>query len=226
MVEYGDAFTAHIGGIFAIAIYDRRNQTIRLFRDRVGVKPLYYFYDRRNFGFASELKSIEHMLDTEKLELDYTAIYDYLSYIYVSASKTMYKNVWQLRPAHKLIYRIVDQRISKQRKYWNFNVNDQVGRYRKDGALAEKLRALVHKSVHERMVADVTVGTFLSGGVDSSVITYEVLSANPDVESFSIGFNDKQYDESLHYKEFTWVFGNRSNEQVLTGKFILLCIRN
>lgn len=213
-MEYGDTFTDHIDGIFAIAIYDRRNQTIRLFRDRVGVKPLYYFFDGRNFGFASELKAIEHMLDTEKLELDYTAIYDYLSYAYVPAPKTMYKNVRQLRPAHKIIYRIVDQRISKQRKYWDFTVNDQVGRYRKDETLAEELRTLVHKSVHEQMVADVPVGTFLSGGVDSSVITYEALSANPEVESFSIGFDDRQYDESLYYKEFTKVFGNRSNEQV------------
>ncbi len=213
-IEYGDAFTDYIDGIFAIAIYDRRNQTIRLFRDRVGVKPLYYFYDGKNFGFASELKAIENMLDTEKLELDYTAIYDYLSYAYVPAPKTMYKNVRQLRPAHKIIYRIVDQRMSKQRKYWDFTVNDRVGRYRKDEALAEELRELVHRSVHEQMVADVPVGTFLSGGVDSSVITYEALSANPDVESFSIGFDDKHYDESLYYKEFTKVFGNHSNEQV------------
>ncbi len=213
-MEYGDAFIDYIDGIFAIAIYDRRNQTIRLFRDRVGVKPLYYFYDGRNFGFASELKAIEHMLDTEKLELDYTAIYDYLSYAYVPAPKTMYKNVRQLRPAHKIIYRIGDQKISKQRKYWDFTVNDQVGRYRKDEILAEELRALIHKSVREQMVADVPVGTFLSGGVDSSVITYEALLADPDVETFSIGFDDKQYDESLYYKEFTKTFGNRSNEQV------------
>lgn len=213
-MEYGDAFIDYIDGIFAIAIYDRRNQTIRLFRDRVGVKPLYYFYDGKNFGFASELKAIEQMLDTEKLELDYTAIYDYLSYAYVPAPKTMYKNVRQLRPAHKIIYRIVDRRISKQRKYWDFTVNDRVGRYRKDETLVEELRALVHKSVHEQMVADVPVGTFLSGGVDSSVITYEALLADPDVESFSIGFDDKQYDESQYYKEFTKVFGNHSNEQV------------
>lgn len=213
-MEYGDAFIDYIDGIFAIAIYDRRNQTIRLFRDRVGVKPLYYFYDGKNFGFASELKAIEHMLDTERLDLDYTAIYDYLSYAYVPAPKTMYKNVRQLKPAHKIIYHIVDRKISKQKRYWELPVNDQVGRYRKDETLVEELRTLVHRSVHEQMVADVPVGTFLSGGVDSSVITYEALSANPNVESFSIGFDDKQYDESLYYKEFTKVFGNHSNEQV------------
>lgn len=213
-MEYGDAFIDYIDGIFAIAIYDRRNQTIRLFRDRVGVKPLYYFYDGKNFGFASELKAIEHMLDTQRLDLDYTAIYDYLSYAYVPAPKTMYKNVRQLKPAHKIIYHIVDRKISKQKRYWELPVNDQVGRYRKDETLVEELRTLVHRSVHEQMVADVPVGTFLSGGVDSSVITYEALSANPNVESFSIGFDDKQYDESLYYKEFTKVFGNHSNEQV------------
>lgn len=213
-MEYGDSFIEHIDGIFAIAVYDRRNQTVRLFRDRVGVKPLYYFYDGKNFGFASELKAIVHMLDTEKLELDYTAVYDYLSYAYVPAPKSMYKNVRQLRPAHKIIYRIADRRISEQRKYWEFPINDRVGRYRKDEVLAEELRALIHKSVHEQMVADVPVGTFLSGGVDSSVVTYEALSANPNVESFSIGFDDKQYDESLYYKEFIKAFGNRSNEQL------------
>ncbi|MBD5476925.1 MAG: asparagine synthase (glutamine-hydrolyzing) [Lachnospiraceae bacterium] len=213
-MEYGDEFIDYIDGIFAIAVYDRRNQTVRLFRDRVGVKPLYYFYDGRHFGFASELKAIERMLDTEKLELDYTAIYDYLTYAYVPAPKTMYKNVRQLRPAHKIIYRITDRRISKQRRYWELTINDRVGRYRKDEALVDELRALIHKSVHEQMIADVPVGTFLSGGVDSSIVTYEALSANPDVESFSIGFDDKQYDESSYYKEFTKTFGNHSNEQV------------
>lgn len=213
-MEYGDRFVEYVDGIYAIAIYDRRNQTIRIFRDRIGVKPLYYYYDGSYFAFASELKAINSLLGEQTLELDYTALYDYLTYAYVPAPKTMYKNVRQLRPAHKIIYHIKGHQLSAQKRYWELPVNGEVGRRRKDKELTGELRELIHQSVKEQMVADVPVGTFLSGGVDSSVITYECLMENPDVESFSIGFTDEQYDESQYYKEFVQKFGNHSNEQI------------
>lgn len=213
-MEYGDHFIDYIDGIYAIAIYDRRNQTVRVFRDRAGVKPLYYYYDGYHFAFASELKSIKNLLNDRNLEIDYTAIYDYLSYAYVPAPKSMYKNVRQLRPAHKIVYRISDHRLSGQKKYWEFNVNGSVGRSRKEETLLEELRGLIHQSVKEQMVADVPVGTFLSGGVDSSIITFESLMVNPQVNSFSIGFTEPKYDESEYYHEFVRKFGNCSNEQI------------
>lgn len=213
-MEYGDKFVDYIDGIFSIAIYDRRNQTVRLFRDRAGVKPLYYYYDGQHFAYASELKAIKCLVGTDHLTIDYTAIYDYLTYAYIPAPKSMYQEVRQLKPAHKLVYRISDQRLSAQKRYWELSVNEKVGRSRKEGDLIEELRYLIHQSVKNQMVADVPVGTFLSGGVDSSIITYECLSENSDIESFSIGFTEEEYDESDYYKIFAERFGNNSNEQI------------
>lgn len=215
-LEYGDKFVDYIDGIFAIVIYDRRNQTVRMFRDRVGVKPLYYYFDGYHLAFASELKAITALMGSQQLEMDYTAIYDYLTYAYVPAPKTMYKNVWQLRPAHKIIYRINEHKLSRQKKYWDFAVNAEIGQHRKRQDLVAELRELIHQSVKDQMVADVPVGTFLSGGVDSSIITFESLRENPNVESFSIGFTEEQYDESRYYKAFVNEFNNRSNEQTFS----------
>lgn len=215
-MEYGDRFVEYIDGIFAVAIYDRRNRTVRLFRDRAGVKPLYYYYDGRCFAFASELKALRALLGSKKLELDYTAIYDYLTYAYVPAPKSMYKYVRQLRPAHKLIFQIKPHTVSEQERYWNLTVNSNVDPCRKESGLVEELRELIHQSVKEQMIADVPVGTFLSGGVDSSIVTYECLQENPDLEAFSIGFTDTRYDESEYYKEFCRAFGNRSNEKIFS----------
>lgn len=213
-LEYGDKFVDYIDGIFAIAIYDRRNQTVRMFRDRVGVKPFYYYFDGRYFAFASELKAITALMGDRQLKMDYTAIYDYLTYAYIPAPKTMYKNVRQLKPAHKAIYYINTHKLSKQKRYWDLKVNAEVARGRKEQELVLNLRDLIHQSVKEQMVADVPVGTFLSGGVDSSIVTFECLRENPDVESFSIGFTDEKYDESKYYKEFVSTFGNKSNEKI------------
>lgn len=213
-MEYGDQFIDYFDGIFAIAIYDRRNRSIRLFRDRVGVKPLYYYYDGHYFAFASELKAINCLLENANHELDYTALYDYLTYAYIPAPKTMYKSVRQLKPAHKIIYRIDKNQLSEQKRYWKLSANTEEGKRAKSDGLALHLRELLHQSVKEQMVADVPVGTFLSGGMDSSVITYESLLENTDTESFSIGFTDKEYDESKYYHQFVEKFKNNSNEQI------------
>lgn len=217
-MEYGDKFIDYIDGIFSIALYDKRNGTIRLFRDRAGVKPLYYYFDGYHFAFASELKGINTLLGEKNLDIDYTALYDYLTYAYIPAPKTMYKNVRQLKPAHKIIYRINEHRLSIQKRYWRLEVNAKEGQRRKDNMLAEELRGLIHESVKSQMIADVPIGTFLSGGVDSSIITYESLTENPDLETFSIGFLDRRYDESKYYKLFSQKFGNRSNEQIFSRK--------
>lgn len=215
-LEYGDRFVDYIDGIFAIAVYDRRNETVRLFRDRAGVKPLYYYFDGFNFAFASELKVISILLKGRHLDVDYTAIYDYLTYAYIPAPKTMYRNVRQLCPAHQIVYYVGEHKLSRQRRYWNLAVNAQVGRRRKDSDLAAELRELVLQAVREQMEADVPVGTFLSGGVDSSIVTYAGLMVNPELETFSIGFTEKQYDESEYYKEFARKFDCRSNEQIFS----------
>lgn len=213
-LEWGERFIDKVDGMFGMAIYDKRDQSVRLFRDRVGIKPLYYYYDGVNFGFASELKGIMNMCDTSSLEIDKTAVYDYLNYRYIPDPKTYYKNVYKLLPGHRLLFDIQSKRIVKDSAYWRLRVNEYQGRQRKKDELIDELRFLISESVKEQMVADVPVGTFLSGGVDSSIITYEGYRINPQIETFSMGFTSAAYDELQYARELAKRYGIHMNSQV------------
>lgn len=200
-LEWGEKFITRIDGMFGMAIYDKRDMTIKLFRDRIGIKPLYYYYNSLDFGFASELKGIVNMCNTVSLEIDNTAVYDYLHYIYIPEPKTFYKNVYKLLPGHCMIFDMRNRRIIKDSAYWKLAVNECQGTQRKQSDLIEELRYLVKESVEEQMIADVPVGTFLSGGVDSSIVTYEGYRLNPYLETFSMGFSDARYNELKYADE-------------------------
>ncbi len=194
-LEWGDKFVTKVDGMFGMAIYDKREGTVKLFRDRVGIKPLYYYYDGVNFGFSSELKGIENMCSSISLHIDNTALYDYLNYLYIPEPKTYYKNVYKLLPGHILIFDIATKRIMKNSAYWKLKINSNHASERKQEDLIDELRELIRESVSEQMEADVPIGTFLSGGVDSSIVTYEANKLNPRLEAFSIGFTESQYNE-------------------------------
>jgi asparagine synthase (glutamine-hydrolysing) len=199
-LEYGDKFVHHIDGMFAIVIYDKISCKIKLYRDRVGIKPLYYFYNGKDFAFASELKAITNLCNDIDFNVDYTAIYDYLTYSYIPEPKTMYKNVFKLPPGHYLIYDLKSNRIETIRRYWKLNVNDAFSDKSNIQEVNEEIRRLIGESVNEQLVSDVPVGSFLSGGIDSSVVTYEIMKINPKIEAFSLGFSYKKYDE-LQYAD-------------------------
>ncbi len=194
-LEWGEQFITKVDGMFAIAVYDRRDGHVRLFRDRIGIKPLYYYYDGKNFGFASELKGIVNMCSTISLQVDSTAVYDYLNYLYIPEPKSYYKNVYKLLPGHRLSFDLRSKRIVKDSAYWKLTVNETQASERKQEELIEELKYLITESVREQMIADVPVGTFLSGGVDSSIVTYEGHRVNNGLESFSIGFTQDNYNE-------------------------------
>lgn len=202
-LEWGEKFINRVDGMFGMAIYDRRDGTVRLFRDRIGIKPLYYFYDGSNFGFASELKGILNMCSNIAFRIDNTAVYDFLNYTYIPDPKTYYKNVYKLLPGHRMIFDIKSKRIVKDSAYWRLKVNAYQGQQRKQGDLIEELKSLVESSVKKQMVADVPVGTFLSGGVDSSIVTYEGHRVNPQLETFSIGFASARYNELRYAQELS-----------------------
>lgn len=201
-LEYGIDFIGKIDGIFAIAIYDERVKKVYLFRDRVGVKPLYYYYNGRDFAFASEIKAIEALLKNDTLIVDNTALYDSLFYLYVPEPKTMYKNVYKLRPATMIAFDVYQNKIVNQERYWNLKVSDKVQRKKSKEEVSDEIRFLIGESVKKQLISDVPVGTFLSGGVDSSIITYEAHQINQDIYAYSIGFEEAQYDESKRAKMF------------------------
>lgn len=197
-MEYGDEFIRYIDGMFALVLYDKRTQELKLYRDRAGIKPLYYYCTGSKFAFASELKALEKALSGEKLEIDYTALYDYLFYRYIPTPKSLYKNCFKLPPAYRLVYSLRTNKIEKLEKYWTLHVNTAVARKRKKGDIEEALRYYISKSVKEQMVADVPVGTYLSGGIDSSIISYYCHKIDNGVNAFSVGFREPQYDETKY----------------------------
>lgn len=213
-LEWGDRFVQKVDGMFAIAIYDKRDGTLRLFRDRIGIKPFYYYFDGCNFGFASELKGILSMCNTVSPEYDHTAIYDYLNYSYIPEPKTCYKNVQKLMPGHRMIFDISQKRIIKDTSYWKLEINSFQGRQRKQSDLIEELRFLVRESVEEQMIADVPVGTFLSGGVDSSIVTFEGHRINPQLETFCMGFANADFDESTYACELAQRYQIQMNRKL------------
>lgn len=191
----------HIDGIFAFAIYDMLEDKIYLFRDRCGIKPLYYYYDGNNFAFASELKAIKELGKDLKLSIDNTALYDYHTYLYIPEPKTMYQEVKKLPAASMLIFDVKSKRILETKKYWKIRLNTKAGNTlteKKMDEKADELKFHLGNAVKRQIVADVPVGTFLSGGVDSSIITAEVKNSMSNVTAFSIGFDDRRYDESLY----------------------------
>lgn len=217
-LEYGKEFVDKIDGIFAMAIYDERVRKVYLFRDRIGVKPLYYYYKDGKFAFASELKALTEMLEDSALEIDTMALYDYLFYQYVPEPKSLYKHIRKLRPAARLIFDTQEKRIIEADRYWNLFVNASVGRKRKREDVAEELRGLIRQTVEEQLIADVPVGTFLSGGVDSSVITYVTNRLKPEVNAFTIGFQETQFDESARADAFCRQQHISLTQQILSSK--------
>lgn len=213
-LEWGEKFITRVDGMFGMAIYDKRDGTVKLFRDRVGIKPLYYYYDGMNFGFSSELKGILNMCRTITFQIDTTAVYDYLHYLYIPEPKTYYQNVYKLRPGHRMEFDVKSRKITQDSSYWKLEVNENQGTQRKQSDLIEELRYLIRESVEEQMIADVPVGTFLSGGVDSSIVSYEGHCVNPLLETFSMGFSDSRYDELQYACELSKKYQIRMNSQI------------
>lgn len=213
---YGDKFIDMIDGMFSIAIYDEYQNKLKLYRDRAGIKPLYYFMNGNWFVFASELKAIENTLNKKYLEVDNSAIYDYLSYGYIPEPKSMYKNVKKLRPANMLIYDLSHNKIEKIERYWKLRVNTSVDRKRSKDDIGEQFKGLIQQSVNDQMIADVPVGTFFSGGIDSSIVTYECMQYNKEIQTFSMGFEEKNYSEIKYVNILAEQLEMNSNIEILS----------
>jgi asparagine synthase (glutamine-hydrolysing) len=214
-LEWGDGFIEHVDGMFAIALWDARDRKLRLYRDRPGIKPLYYFYDGKRLAFASELKAIEAAVDGNDLQVDETALYDFLGYRYVPAPKTLYRNCFKLPPAHYLVYDPATGVATQPACFWSVPVAGAPRDISADAA-AEELRALLNESVRDQMISDVPLGFFLSGGVDSSTVVAAAAGLGADVSTFSIGFDSDEKSETPYAREVAELFGTRHHERMLT----------
>jgi asparagine synthase (glutamine-hydrolysing) len=195
--QWGVECVKHLRGMFALGIWDERQRRLFLARDRVGKKPLVYTQVGNRFLFASELQGL--LADREvPRQVNHAALDSYLSYGYIPAPHTAYQGVYKLPPAHWLTLDITPQGFqSRLERYWSLAYEPKV---QLDAVEAgERLRATLTEAVRLRMISDVPLGAFLSGGIDSSIVVglMAQLSGQP-VKTFSIGFAEAAFDETEH----------------------------
>lgn len=213
--EKGDACVADLEGEFAFAIWDRRRRKLLLARDRLGVKPLYYTEHNGSMIFASEIKAIlEHSEISRRVNLE--ALYHYLTFFTTPAPSTLFAGVQKLPPGHLLIWDGMNTPIS--RPYWRL-AEAGARASRTESEWAEAVQDCLKAAVDGRMMSDVPVGVFLSGGVDSSTaLALMSASASSPVETFSVGFRDNPVYNELDYARLVAGRFGANYHQVLIGR--------
>ncbi len=211
--EYGVDFVHHLNGMFAIAIYDKIAEELYLFRDRIGIKPIYYFWDGRTLVFGSELKAIT-CLEQIPLEINRSAITDFLHLGYIPTPQSIYKDIFKLNSGS---YLKVNKNGIEINKYWNLR-NKITGKMitEKEQAMV-KLSDMLISSVQYQMKSDVPFGVFLSGGIDSSLITAQAVQlSSVKVNTFSIGFEENSHNESVYAKSIATHLGTDHHEFIVS----------
>ena len=205
-----------LNGMFAIAIWDKQQQTLYIFRDRVGIKPVYYYHKNGETAFASELKGlVAHPEIKKNLTIDYTAVNQFLNLGYIPAPFSIYKEIRKFPAGH---YAIIKEGNFKLFPYWRpeEKIRPELRITDPDQALKE-LKELVTSSVKYRLISDVPYGTFLSGGIDSSLVTAVAQSLHTDaINTFSIGFWQKDFDESGYARSIAEYLGTNHHQHIVT----------
>jgi asparagine synthase (glutamine-hydrolysing) len=190
--EMGDDFARELRGMFAIALWDSRRHRLLLVRDRLGIKPLFYRQDGKEICFASEIKGILAMLPREERRAEHSSIARCLALGYFSGTRTAFEGIQKLSPAHRLV--LQDGRPS-QHRYWALPAVEEPPRISRSEAV-QRLRELLEESVRLRLISDVPLGAFLSGGVDSSCVVSLMRRISPDpVKTFTVGFEYPEFNE-------------------------------
>lgn len=217
----GEAFVHDLNGMFAIAIWDTRTQMLVLGRDRFGKKPLYYAEGPQGFYFASELKSLLHHPAIPK-KLDPNGLFHFLSYDYVPYPYSILKGIQKLPPGHLLCLK---NRTVEKKPYWDLDLvtNRASDLPVEEDRLAVMLRNRLRRAVEYRLESEVPLGVFLSGGIDSSLITALMCELRPakEVNTFSIHFNEKSFDESDYSTLVASRLGTHHHSRLFQGRDLL-----
>jgi len=216
--KWGIKAVDKFNGMFAIAIYNKKNEKLILIRDRAGVKPLYYYFKNNLFMFASELKSF-HQNPYFKKEIDKDVVGQFLQFGYILEPNSIYKNTYKLKAGYYLELNLKTKAF-KEKKYW-----DIIDFYNKpklnisEREVIEKTENILKSAFKYRMIADVPVGVFLSGGYDSSVVTAILQSEMTDkLNTFTIGFYEEKYNEAKYAKKVAKYLGTNHTEYFCTEK--------
>jgi asparagine synthase (glutamine-hydrolysing) len=214
--EWGQDLPLHLNGMFAFAIYDKTRQLLFLARDRFGEKPLYYTHNENWFGFASEITALKkHAHFNDKLSN--LALQKFFAYGFIPAPYTRYKNTFKLPAGYTLTYAL-DNKQLQTKKYWKFTLEpDYSLLQRPEENLASELRNLIENSVKNRLMSDVPLGVFLSGGIDSSIILAAATKNNPaeQIQTFTIGFQEPSYNESRFAAQVATHFNSKHRLKML-----------
>ncbi len=208
--EWGDTFVSRLRGIFAFGIWDQRQRRLLLARDRLGVKPLYYWSHAGGLVFASQPRAI--LAHPEfRPQLDLFAFQHYLAYRYVPSDLAIYAGMAKLPAAHVLV---ADETGVLLRRYWEARYDPQV---RDPREARDLIRLRLEDAVRSQLVADVPVGLFLSGGIDSSTLGAVAAAASAErLASFTIGFEEPEFDERVHAARAARRIGSDAYEEVLS----------
>jgi asparagine synthase (glutamine-hydrolysing) len=208
--QYGTECLKHLRGMFALAIWDEREQSLFLARDRVGKKPLLYAQTNGQLIFGSEFSALVLHPDVSR-DVDYEAIHHYLSFISVPAPLTAYRAIRKLEPGHWLLWKNDEVRIER---YWQLDFSKKVPLSEEEAG--ERLIELLREAVRIRLMSEVPLGAFLSGGIDSSaVVALMAEESSTPVKTFSIGFEEQDFSELHHARRLAEHVGADHHEFVV-----------
>ena len=194
-----------LNGIFSFAVWDKKLKKLFIVRDRVGIKPVYIYWDEKTLAFASELKALKK-LPWLNLKIDLKSVSNYVRLNYIPAPYSIYENVIKLLPGS--VFEIDLKKKKKITKYFHLDINKK-----KNIQYPDKTYELLDNSVKSQMVSDVPLGVFLSGGIDSSLITaLAQQSSYKPINSFTIGFEDNEFNEAQYAKKISNILGTNHNE--------------
>ncbi len=216
--EHGNDFVRRIDGMFGIALWDENKNRLLLVRDRMGIKPLFYYHDARRLLFGSELKAI--LEDDVPCVVDKQAVYDYFSFNFVPAPRSIYRDIKKILPGY--ILDCTDGRITQSR-YWDMSVGQALDNKRiSESESIDELNFLIKESVRSHLISDVPIGVFLSGGLDSSLITMTASSLMEEqLKTFNIAFSDSRFDESKKAQVVARQFGTLHKEYLFAIEDVL-----
>jgi asparagine synthase (glutamine-hydrolysing) len=202
-----------LNGQFAYALHDRRTGDLQLVRDRLGILPLYYYIDGRQIAFASEIKALLPALPSAP-QIDTASLDDYLALRSVPAPNTLFAGVNKLPAGHRL--RVSSSGISTLDRYWS--IPTEPGPAMDAATAVDAVEEAMLEAVSAAMVADVPLGSYLSGGVDSSLIVgmMSKLRSGADIQTFAAGFGDPRFDELAHARRVSELLGTRHHEVLVS----------
>ena len=211
--EWGPEFINRLSGMFCFAVADLRRRRIMLGRDRLGIKPLYYHHDGKRLIFANEIKALLPWSGLER-RVDLTALYQYLGYEFVPAERTLFAGVNKLRQGHYALFDMQTGGLTKH-QYWNLVFSP---RFKRPEEAIEELRSRLRESVRRRLMSDVPLGVFLSGGLDSTTVVALMRELGVEtIRSFSIAYPDPTFSELEYANAMAEHYGTEQTVLMIEG---------